>query len=262
MSRGDPGGWAHDVSGAGREQALAPCPCPAHRGARRDGGDDRRLVRALRDAARHEGTVLACAVVDPRADDVERELVRAGLEAAGGQGRRGGRRARTAARPRCSNRRSSRRCAGRPAAARSSSSRRATARCCAVPPRARPAARSSAPPERGCQALASSRSGWGSATSGFEVLWAIPAATTKGGGDRGEGERGGRAEPVDDGAGDRGGDGLTDDDRGPEHRHGGRRAAGRAELGGEAVLADQGRADAAAEPASASTMVSSERAPA
>ena len=38
------------------------------------------LVRALRDAARHEGTVLACAVVDPRADDVERELVRAGLE--------------------------------------------------------------------------------------------------------------------------------------------------------------------------------------
>lgn len=39
------------------------------------------LVRALRDAARHEGTVLACAVVDPRADDVERALVRAGLEA-------------------------------------------------------------------------------------------------------------------------------------------------------------------------------------
>ena len=39
------------------------------------------LVRALRDAARHEGTVLACAVVDPRADDLERELVRAGLEA-------------------------------------------------------------------------------------------------------------------------------------------------------------------------------------
>jgi hypothetical protein len=38
------------------------------------------LVRALRDAARHEGTVLACAVVDPRADDVERELVRARLE--------------------------------------------------------------------------------------------------------------------------------------------------------------------------------------
>jgi hypothetical protein len=38
------------------------------------------LVRALRDAARQEGTVLACAVVDPRADDVERELVRAGLE--------------------------------------------------------------------------------------------------------------------------------------------------------------------------------------
>ena len=38
------------------------------------------LVRALRDAARHEGTVLACAVVDARADDVERELVRAGLE--------------------------------------------------------------------------------------------------------------------------------------------------------------------------------------
>src|SRR3954453_17872855 len=38
------------------------------------------LVRALRDAARHEGTVLACAVVDPRADDAERELVRARLE--------------------------------------------------------------------------------------------------------------------------------------------------------------------------------------
>jgi hypothetical protein len=38
------------------------------------------LVRALRDAARHEGTVLACAVVDPRADDVERSLVRAGLD--------------------------------------------------------------------------------------------------------------------------------------------------------------------------------------
>jgi hypothetical protein len=37
------------------------------------------LVRALRDAARHEGTVLACAVVEPRADDVERELVRAML---------------------------------------------------------------------------------------------------------------------------------------------------------------------------------------
>src|SRR3954451_805464 len=38
------------------------------------------LVRALRDAVRHEGTVLACAVVDPRADDAERELARAGLE--------------------------------------------------------------------------------------------------------------------------------------------------------------------------------------
>src|SRR3954454_899965 len=38
------------------------------------------LVRALRDAVRHEGTVLACAVVDPRADDAERELVRARLE--------------------------------------------------------------------------------------------------------------------------------------------------------------------------------------
>ncbi len=38
------------------------------------------LVRALRDAARHEGTVLACAVVDPRADDLERELIRAQLE--------------------------------------------------------------------------------------------------------------------------------------------------------------------------------------
>src|SRR3954452_24414143 len=38
------------------------------------------LVRALRDAARHEGTVLACAVVDPRADDIERELGRAGLD--------------------------------------------------------------------------------------------------------------------------------------------------------------------------------------
>ncbi|WP_138757552.1 hypothetical protein [Modestobacter altitudinis] len=39
------------------------------------------LVRALRDAARHEGTVLACAVVDPRAYDAERELVRARLAA-------------------------------------------------------------------------------------------------------------------------------------------------------------------------------------
>ena len=38
------------------------------------------LVRALRDAARHEGTVLACAVVDPRAADIERDLVRAELE--------------------------------------------------------------------------------------------------------------------------------------------------------------------------------------
>jgi|tagenome__1003787_1003787.scaffolds.fasta_scaffold20861633_2 hypothetical protein len=38
------------------------------------------LVRALRDAARHEGTVLACAIVDPKADDVERALVRAALE--------------------------------------------------------------------------------------------------------------------------------------------------------------------------------------
>jgi hypothetical protein len=38
------------------------------------------LVRALRDAARHEGTVLACAVIDPRADDLERDLVRAGLD--------------------------------------------------------------------------------------------------------------------------------------------------------------------------------------
>jgi hypothetical protein len=38
------------------------------------------LVRALRDAARHEGTVLACAVIDPRADDLERELVRAALD--------------------------------------------------------------------------------------------------------------------------------------------------------------------------------------
>jgi hypothetical protein len=38
------------------------------------------LVRALRDAARHEGTVLACAVVDPRADDGVRELVRSALE--------------------------------------------------------------------------------------------------------------------------------------------------------------------------------------
>ena len=38
------------------------------------------LVRALQDAVRHEGTVLACAVVDPRADDVERESVRAGLD--------------------------------------------------------------------------------------------------------------------------------------------------------------------------------------
>ena len=38
------------------------------------------LVRTLRDAARHEGTVLACAVVAPRADDIERELVRGGLD--------------------------------------------------------------------------------------------------------------------------------------------------------------------------------------
>ena len=53
------------------------------------------LVRALRDAARHEGTVLACAVVDPRAADLERDLVRAELEeqvrraveVTGGQGR-------------------------------------------------------------------------------------------------------------------------------------------------------------------------------
>ena len=40
------------------------------------------LARALRDAVRQEGSVLACAVVRPRADDVERELVRAGLVAA------------------------------------------------------------------------------------------------------------------------------------------------------------------------------------
>jgi hypothetical protein len=38
------------------------------------------LVRALRDAARQEGTVLACAVVGPKADDLERDLVRAELE--------------------------------------------------------------------------------------------------------------------------------------------------------------------------------------
>jgi hypothetical protein len=38
------------------------------------------LVRGLRDAARDEGTVLACAIVDPKADDVERALVRAALE--------------------------------------------------------------------------------------------------------------------------------------------------------------------------------------
>src|SRR3954453_19895595 len=43
-------------------------------------GTTAELGRALRDAARQEGTVLACAVVDPRADDVEREVVRAGLE--------------------------------------------------------------------------------------------------------------------------------------------------------------------------------------
>ncbi|MGY1748808.1 hypothetical protein [Modestobacter sp. SYSU DS0511] len=39
------------------------------------------LVRALRDAARQEGSVLACTVVSPRADDVERELARAALQA-------------------------------------------------------------------------------------------------------------------------------------------------------------------------------------
>ena len=38
------------------------------------------LVRALRDAARQEGSVLACAVVGRRADDVERAVVEAALE--------------------------------------------------------------------------------------------------------------------------------------------------------------------------------------
>ena len=38
------------------------------------------LVRALRDAARQEGAVLACAVVGRRADDVERAVVEAALE--------------------------------------------------------------------------------------------------------------------------------------------------------------------------------------
>ncbi|GAB4079981.1 hypothetical protein GCM10028783_09290 [Modestobacter muralis] len=36
-------------------------------------------MRALRDAARQEGSVLACAVVDRRADDVERALAEAAL---------------------------------------------------------------------------------------------------------------------------------------------------------------------------------------
>ncbi|MEU2349842.1 hypothetical protein [Modestobacter sp. NPDC049651] len=40
------------------------------------------LARALRDAVRQEGSVLACAVVHPRADEVERELIRAELTAA------------------------------------------------------------------------------------------------------------------------------------------------------------------------------------
>jgi hypothetical protein len=39
------------------------------------------LVRALRDARRRDAVVLACAVVDDRADDVERALARAALEA-------------------------------------------------------------------------------------------------------------------------------------------------------------------------------------
>ncbi|WP_156119056.1 hypothetical protein [Modestobacter caceresii] len=38
------------------------------------------LARALRDAVRQEGSVLACAVVGARADDVERALIRAALE--------------------------------------------------------------------------------------------------------------------------------------------------------------------------------------
>jgi hypothetical protein len=37
------------------------------------------LVRALRDAARQEGSVLACALVGPRADDVERAVAEAAL---------------------------------------------------------------------------------------------------------------------------------------------------------------------------------------
>lgn len=37
------------------------------------------LVRALQDARRHDGAVLACAVVDDRADDVEREVARTAL---------------------------------------------------------------------------------------------------------------------------------------------------------------------------------------
>ncbi|WP_369140954.1 hypothetical protein [Modestobacter versicolor] len=43
-------------------------------------GSTAELVRALRDAARQEGSVLACAVVGARADDVERALARAALE--------------------------------------------------------------------------------------------------------------------------------------------------------------------------------------
>ena len=38
------------------------------------------LVRALRDAARQEGSVLACAVVGRRADDVERAVAEAALD--------------------------------------------------------------------------------------------------------------------------------------------------------------------------------------
>ncbi|WP_249523143.1 hypothetical protein [Modestobacter marinus] len=39
------------------------------------------LTRALRDAVRQDGSVLACAVVGPRVDDVERAQIRTALEA-------------------------------------------------------------------------------------------------------------------------------------------------------------------------------------
>ncbi|WP_164702984.1 hypothetical protein [Modestobacter sp. KNN46-3] len=38
------------------------------------------LMRALRDAVRQDGSVLACAVIGGRTDDVEREVLRAAVE--------------------------------------------------------------------------------------------------------------------------------------------------------------------------------------